>query len=120
MIIKCKGWDTVRRKMYSAEELGADQEALLPDGRGFANISGTSTRLTQIHSYILPLLYLGIYDCDGAEICEGDLVQWHNDSGLVGKPKEVKATPGGWNPFIDDMQTDGSWRYKIIGNIYEK
>ena len=36
--LKFRAWDTSKKIMFSAEEMGIDQEALLPDGRGFANI----------------------------------------------------------------------------------
>ena len=54
---KYRAWDTSRKKMYSAEELGVDQETLSADGRGFVNISGDSTRLRQFHTHLLPLEY---------------------------------------------------------------
>ena len=70
---KYRAWDTVRKIMHSAEELGEDQEALLPDGRGFANISGDNARLTEIHSHLLPLEYTGLKDKKGVETYHKDL-----------------------------------------------
>ena len=63
--------------------------------------------------------YTGLKDKNGVEIYEGDRVQWWNGRELVGDIKVVEATNGGWNPFIDDCQTDGSWHFIVIGNIYQ-
>lgn len=45
--IKFRAWDTIRKKMFSAEEMGQDQETIMPDGKGFVNVNSISTRLTQ-------------------------------------------------------------------------
>jgi len=39
--IKFRGWHKELKTMFSAEEMGADQLTLMPNGRGFANISST-------------------------------------------------------------------------------
>jgi len=109
---KYRAWHTEQQKMYSPEEMGADQITLMPDGRGFVNVSGTSTRLSQFYPHMIPLEYTGLKDKNGVEIYEGDILKW------LGRIHKVESTFGGWNPFIDDMQTDGSWHYEVIGNIY--
>lgn len=63
--------------------------------------------------------YTGLKDKNGKDVYEGDILRWFNGSELIGRPKVVESTDGGWNPFIDDMQTDGAWHYEVIGNIYE-
>ena len=114
--IKFRAWDTSRKKMYSTEELGADQETLSVDGRGFINVSGDRTELSQFHTHLLPLEYIGLKDKNGTEIFEGDIIQWWNK---VSRPQAVEATNGGCNPFIDSATTDHPYHYEIIGNIYE-
>lgn len=95
--------------MFSAEEMGADQLTLMPDGRGFINVSSDSPRLSQFAGdTMIPLLYTGILDKSGKEICEGDIVQ-HDD------PQFRWAIE--WD-FLELGQLE-SQPVLIIGNIYE-
>ena len=70
-----RAWDTKRLKMWSAEEMGRDELTLNPDGRGLVNISSTSTRLSQYCPHLIALQFTGLYDADGHEIWEGDIIE---------------------------------------------
>jgi len=62
--------------------------------------------------------YIGNKDIDNKDIYEDDILEWHYNVNV----KDlwiVKATNGGWNPFIDNMDTDDSWHYRIIGNKHQ-
>lgn len=78
---KFKAWDTVKKVMHSAEELGADQETLSVDGRGFVNISSVSTKQSQFHPHLLPLEYTDRKDSKQAEIYEDDVLKWEYPTG---------------------------------------
>lgn len=87
--IKFRAWDTKRKKMWSAEEMGKDQLTLSPDGKGFVNVSGTSTRLSQHMEHLIPLQFTAHYAKNGnKEIYEGDIVKVKYED-LLGIEREV-------------------------------
>lgn len=81
-VVKFNAWHKEQKKMYLAEELGQDQLTLMPDGRGFANISSTSTKLSEVDhgERMIPLQYIGLKDCEGKELFHGNIVidDWNN------------------------------------------
>ncbi len=120
---KYGAWDTVKKVMYSAEELGADQETLSVDGRGFVNVSGDSTRLSQFHTHLLPLQYIGLHDKNRVEIYESDYVKY------LGRIWQIQwmwcgfvlMEPGdAFNVIILATKPTKTWEeiLEVVGNIY--
>lgn len=87
-LIKFRAWDTKRKKMWSAEEMAKDQLTLMPDGTGFINVSGASTRLSQVLPHLIPLQFTDHYAKGGKEICEKDIVKTKYED-LLGIEREV-------------------------------
>lgn len=118
--IRFKAWHKEQRKMYSADELGEDQLTIMPDGRGFANISGNDTRLSQIDNYkkMIPLQYIGKRDESSTEIYVSDIVRLWGGISAQGTQEynyvlEVKLT-GACLMALEEAEN-----IEIIGNAHE-
>ena len=112
---KYKAWDTKRKKMWSAEEMGRDQLTLSPDGKGFINVSSVSIKLSQYLPHLIPLQYTGRDDNGGMEIYAEDIVCADGITAVVTWNKrftgfELAAT-GNRLGFFSDI--------KVVGNKYE-
>ncbi len=117
---KFRAWNTKKKKMHSPEEMGKDQLCLSPDGRGFVNVSGASTRLSLYYTHLIPMQSTGLKD---KAIFEGDVIS------IDGRETPLQVV---WNAKwagFDFLRMDGKQtstifgkephKYTVIGNIHE-
>lgn len=120
-MIKCRAWDTTRKKMWSAEEMGADELTLNPDGRGFVNVNGDHPSLSQYLPHLIPLLWTEDVDRNGKEVYQADIllihtadcdyravVEWIHDDRIGFELRPIGLPP--------DLERE-EWR-EVIGDIY--
>lgn len=86
--LKFRAWDTRKKIMYSAEEMGEDQLTLSVDGRGLINVNGVSTKSSTFLTWIIPMQFTGLHDKEGKEIYEGDWVVQIFETDLGGSPEQ--------------------------------
>lgn len=126
MTPKFRAWDTKRKKMWSAEEMGRDQLTLMPDGSGFINVHGASRKLSQLLPHLVPLQFTGRCDKNGKEIYKGDIAKWTH---LTDKNKhftksvDSSVKRAGWilsgHPMNRLDYFCPETHLEVIGNIYE-
>lgn len=133
-VIKFRGWDTKKKIVYSAEEMGKDELTINPDGRGFVNVNGKSTSQSHYCSHIVPLQFTEAKDSEGNELYEDDIVEitFHHDPE---RPKVIGAVKWGYDcgfsiyainssdVYSMRYKTGGDWginnAIKRIGSIHE-
>lgn len=129
MQIRVRAWHKTQKRMYYPEELGMDQLTLMPNGRGFVNVHGSDTRLSQIDDdrTMVPLLSTGLRDKHGHEVYEGDVLKIPAGySGDYWEEEKLRVVEWGSGDNEHDvgfyLSAPGGicWSdCEIVGNIYE-
>lgn len=118
--IKFRAWDTIKNKMWSAEEMGMEQLTLSVDGRGFINVHGKDTSLSRFYDFLIPEQFTGLLDKNGKEIYEDDILAFPNHAIVwVVKWNEVGFSFKIWSERLGWAKLRAYDYPEIVGNIHE-
>jgi uncharacterized phage protein (TIGR01671 family) len=121
--IKFRAWHKQLKKMFSAEEMAADQLTMLPTGK-FINVH-TIPALSRVNYDMVPLQFTGLKDGNGVEIFEGDIVQYETKFGTATGRVSWQDFRACWAVGKEYTNSD-LWKHcrngaacEVIGNIFE-
>lgn len=127
--IKFRAWHFQLARMFSADQMAADQMTLLPTGP-FINVHSVSTSLSKIYPFnvMLPLQFTTLKDKHGTEIYVGDIVlsTYVERDGTVEKVyNEVVFQDAAFGyigevtgKFCNDLH-EFAHETEVVGNIYQ-